>query len=108
MSVTSVKGPLFCADHPDYRELFRKWVSRHAACKGTALLEALGLESEAIEAHFWNHPRNVEEAVHCGLIQWSEGHRGKQPTWEVLLRGMEHAQIAKHHISGLKNDLSLQ
>ena len=106
--MTSVKGPLFCADRPDYRELFRNCVSRYAAHKAKALLEALGLENEAIETHFWNNPRNVEEAVHCGLIQWSRGHESKQPTWEMLLGAMEHAQIAKHHISGLKNDLGLQ
>ena len=105
--MTSVTGPLFCADHPDYRELFRKYVSRYTANKGTALLEGLGLENEAIEAHFWNNPRNVEEAVHCGLIQWSEGHESKQPTWEVLLGAMKHAQIADQHIKGLKNNLGL-
>ena len=50
--MTSIKGPLFCADHPDYRELFRNCVSRYAANKERALLEALGLDNEAIEAHF--------------------------------------------------------
>ena len=104
----SVKGPLFCADRPGYRELFRTCVSRVAARKERALLEALGLENGAIEALFWNNPRNVEEAVHCGLIQWSEGHQGKQPTWGVLLGAMQHAQFAKHHIRGLKKDLGLE
>ena len=101
-----VESPTFSADHPDYRELFRRRVSRNAAGKGIAVLEGVGLSNGAIETHFWNNPRDVEAAVQSGLIEWSKGHC-KQPTWEVLVGAMTHAQIAEEHIEGLKTDLGL-
>ena len=88
--------------------LFRTHVSTKAACKERALLEGLGLDEATIEAQFRNNSRDIEEAAHCGLLKWSEGHRGKQPTWEVLLWAMEHAQIADRHIQGLKTELGLK
>ena len=102
-----VESPSFSADCPDYMELFRKYVSSNAAGKGRAVLEGVGLEIGMIKKHFWNNPRDVVEAVQSGLIEWSEGHQCKQPTWEVLLGAMKHAQIAKRHIEGLKKDLGL-
>ena len=83
-------------------------MSTKAAGKERALLEGLGLDNETIEAQFRNNPQDVEEAAHCGLLKWSEGHQGKQPTWEVLLWAMEHAQIAERHIQSVKAELSLK
>ena len=97
----------FSAAHPNHRELLRRHVSRKAVGKGKAVLEGVGLNSAAIEAHFWNNPRDVVEAVQSGLIEWSKGYQCKQPTWEVLLGAMTHAQIAEEHIEGLKTDLGL-
>ena len=97
----------FSADRPDHLILFRKYVSRQAATKGRAVLEGVGLHTEAIEACFSNHPQDEEGAVQAGLTQWSSGQSYKPPTWEVLLEAMEQAQIAQVHVHGLKGKLGL-
>lgn len=104
----SGKSLSFFADRNDHVELFRKHVSRKAADKGKAVLEGVGLDNTAITTHFSNNPRNVEEAVQSGLIAWAGGHSCKEPTWEVLLGAMEHAQIEQQHIQGFKTDLGLR
>ena len=57
-------------------------MSRKAANKGRAILEGVGLDTEAIEACFSSHPLNEEEAVQAGLTKWSAGQSHKPPTWE--------------------------
>ena len=57
-------------------------MSRKAANKGRAILEGVGLDTEAIEACFSRHPQNEEEAVQAGLTVWSAGQSHKLPTWE--------------------------
>ena len=94
-------------DHPDHLILFRKYVSRKAACKGRAVLEGVGLDSETIAACFNSHPLNEEEAVQAGLIEWCGGQSKKPPTWQVLFAAMEYAQIAKQHVNDLKNEPGL-
>ena len=101
-----MKRQSFFAGRKDYRELFRKHVSRKAAGKEKAVLEGVGLDNAAIETQFRNNPNNVEEAVQSGLIAWSRGYY-KEPTWEVLLGAMEHARIEQQHIQGLKAELGL-
>ena len=102
-----MKSQSFFAGRKDYREQFRKHVSRKAAGKEKAVLEGVGLDNAAIAAHFRNNPLDVEEAVQSGLIAWSRGYYYKEPTWEVLLGAMEHAQIEQQHIQGLKAELGL-
>ena len=102
-----MKSLSFFADRKDYRELFRKHVSRKAAGKEKAVLEGVGLDDAAIETQFRNNPNNVEEAVQSGLIAWSRGYYYKEPTWEVLLAAMEYAEIAEQHIQDLKTALGL-
>ena len=97
----------FSADRPDHLILFRKYVSRQAAKKGRAVLEGVGLHTEAIDACFSSHPLDEEGAVQEGLTKWSSGQSYKPPTWEVLLEAMEHAQIAQEHVHGLKKELGL-
>ena len=84
--------------------LLRKFVSRNAAGKGRAILEGVGLSSEAREMCYKDHPLNEEEAVQSGLIKWRDGN-GETPTWTVLLRAMEYAEIGVQHIRNLKEEL---
>lgn len=93
------------ADHPQYLMLFRSYVSRRAAMKGRAILEGLGLNSHTIKHCFTNHPTNEEAAVQDGLLKWSEGVSREDPTWNVLLRAMEYAEIPQQDIQGLKQKL---
>ena len=98
---------VFSADRPDHLMLFRKYVSEQAAKKGRAVLEGVGLHTEAIDACFSSHPLNDEEAVQEGLTRWSSGQSYKPPTWEVLLDAMELARIAQMHVQNLKEKLSM-
>ena len=82
-------------------------MSRKAASKGRAVLEGLGLDTEAIETCFNSHPLNEEGAVQAGLIKWSAGQSHKPSTWNVLLAAMEYAEIAEKHVQGLKKELRL-
>ena len=82
-------------------------MSRKAASKGRAVLEGLGLDTEAIEMCFNSHPLNEEGAVQAGLIKWSAGQSHKPSTWDVLLAAMEYAKIAEKHVQGLKKELRL-
>ena len=100
-----MKSQSFFAGRKDYRELFRKHVSRKAAGKEKAVLEGVGLDNAAIETCFRNNPLDVVEAVQSGLIVWSSGYY-KEPTWEVLLGAMEHAQIEQQHIQDLRQTLA--
>ena len=84
--------------------LFRTHVSAVAAAKGRAILEGVGLPAEVRDTCFTNHPCNVEEAVQSGLIKWRNG-GGSSPTWTVLLKAMEYANIGVQHISELKDEL---
>ena len=97
----------FSADRPDHLILFRKYVSRQAAKKGRAVLEGVGLHTEAIDACFSSHPQDEEGAVQAGLTKWSSGQGTQPPTWEVLLDAMEYAHIAQQHIEDLRKKLGL-
>ena len=102
-----VKGLPFSADHPGYLMLFRKHVSRRAAGKGRAVLEGVGLDAPTIQTCYENNARDVEEAVHTGLIKWSDGQGLQPPTWKVLLQAMSYSEIAQQHIRDLKTELGL-
>ena len=96
------------ADHPRHRMLFRKYVSRKAAAKGRAVLEALGLNTDTINECSTSHPLNEEEAVQEGLTKWCGGSNGFQPpTWGVLIEAIEFAELAQQDIDGLKATLGL-
>ena len=84
--------------------MLRTFVSKVAAGNGRALLERLGLTAEMRDVCYINNPSNVEEAVQSGLLQWRNG-RGNSPTWEVLLKAMDHAGIAVQHIAELKEEI---
>ena len=101
----SVKGLALSADHPDHLMLFRTYVSRKAPMKGRAVLEGVGHDSGIIEACFGN--TNEEAAVQAGLIKWKDGQGRQPPTWDVLLKAMEYANIAQEHVQGLKKALDL-
>ena len=75
-------------------------MSRIAASKGRAVLEGLGLPPEVIEACYVNNPRDVEAAIHAGLIRWSEG---AGCTWKALLNAMVYARIGYNHCVGLRD-----
>ena len=97
----------FSADRPDHLILFRMYVSRQAANKGRAVLEGVGLQTEAIDACFSRHPLGDEGAVQEGLTRWSSGQSYKLPTWCVLLHAMDYAHIAQQHIDDLRKELGL-
>ena len=82
-------------------------MSRKAAGKGRAVLEGVGLDTEAIIACFTNNPRDEEAAVQDGLWKWNGGECREPATWEVLLKAMEYAKIAQQHVHGLKKELGL-
>ena len=103
----SVKSLPFSADHPGYLMLFRKHVSRRTADKGGAVLEGVGLDAPRIRTCFEDHVKSVEEAVHTGLIKWSEGQGLQPPTWKVLLQAMSYSKIAQQHIRDLETELGL-
>ena len=82
-------------------------MSRQAAGKGRALLEKLGLTPENIaEVYGQINNDEIEKAVHAGLLQWRAGGAKKDPTWAVLLKAMDDAEIAEDHIEGLKKELT--
>ena len=84
--------------------MLRTFVSKMAAGKGRALLEGLGLTAEMRDTCYINNPSNVEEAIQSGLLEWRKG-SGSSPTWEVLLKAMDHAGIAVQHIAKLKEEI---
>ena len=104
----SVMIPSFSADCQNYLMLFRKHVSRTAAGKERAVLEGVWLDAPTIEACFVNNPKNVEEAVQAGLTKWAGGKGCQPPTWGVLVKAMEYAEIDSKHIQDLKASLGLQ
>ena len=82
--------------------LLREYVSRKAAGKGRAVLEALGLDAEVVDMSYCDNPRSEEAAVQAGLLKWVGSHGA---TWEVLIGAMEHGGIAVQHIDKLKEEL---
>ena len=84
--------------------MLRTFVSKMAAGKGRALLEGLGLTAEMRDTCYINNPLSVEEAVQSGLLEWRKG-SGSSPTWEVLLKAMDHAGIAVQHIAKLEEEI---
>ena len=103
----SVKSFPSNADRPRHLMLFRKYISRRAACKGRAVLEGVALDAPTIAACFTAHPMNEEGAVQEGLTKWSEGEGFQPPTWRVLLEAIEFAELAQQDIDSLKATLSL-
>ena len=96
------------ADRPRYLLLFRKYVSRKAATKGRAVLEAVGLNTDTISECFTSHPMNEEGAVQEGLTKWCGGSKGFQPpTWRLLIEAIEFAQFAQQDVEGLKATLGM-
>ena len=85
--------------------LFRKYVSNHATGKGTLLLAALGLEKASIDAVYGPVDNKEIDAVHKGLLKWSDGHASNKPTWQVLLDAMDDAEIAEKPCKELKEKL---
>ena len=92
------------ADEPKCDMLFRRYVSRCAAGKGRAVLEGVGLDSEAKEMCYKNHALDEEEAVQTGLTKWRNV-SGDTATWEVLLSSMKYAEIGVQHINNLKQEV---
>ena len=84
--------------------LFKRFVSRNVAWKGMAVLKGIGLPTEAILLCYRDCFLNEVEAVQMGLIKWREG-GGHSPTWTVLLKAMECAEIPVQHIMKLKEEL---
>ena len=105
-NVCIYEGLTLSADRPDHIRLLRKHVSREAAGKGRAVLKGVGLDSEIIEACYWNN-QSGEGAVQEGLTKWCRGQGTQPPTWSVLIEAMECAGIAWRYIQGLKEGLVL-
>ena len=104
----NVKSLPVIADHRDHLMLFRMYVSRKAAAaEERAILEGVGLDKATIDTCSKNNPNDVVEFVQEGLIAWSGGQGHQPPTWDVLLRAMEYANVPQRHIQGLKADLGL-
>ena len=82
-------------------------MSKKAAGKGRAVLEAVGLDLETIAACFNSHPLNEEEAVQAGLIEWCSDQGDKFATWGVLFAAMEYAQMELQHVRNLKKETGL-
>ena len=57
-------------------------MSRKAADKGRAVLEAVGLDAEVVDMSYCDNPRSEEAAVQAGLLKWVGSHAA---TWEVLI-----------------------
>ena len=102
-----MKSLSYTIDRPDYLKLFRKHVSRRAAGKGRAVLEGVELDAPTIGACYNAHPQNEEETVQDGLTRWSDGKGLQPPTWEVLIKAMEYAEIAQQDSRSLKTALAL-
>ena len=79
-------------------------MSRNAAGKGRAVLEGVGLSSATIKMCYANSPHNEEEAVQSGLNRWRDG-EGASPTWAVLLKAMNYAEIGVQHITALEEEV---
>ena len=78
-------------------------MSELATGKGKALLEQLEFDREEITAAYGPVDKEAD-AVQEGLEEWREG-RASAPTWAMLLKAMDDAEIAKEHIDGLKEEL---
>ena len=102
-----VKGLTLSADHPNHVMLFRIYVSRKASDKARAVLEGLGLDSSVIAACFQANPQNDEETVQEGLTRWKDGQGIKPPTWGVLIKAMEYAQVEQQSVQSLEKELVL-
>ena len=85
--------------------LFRRFVSRNAVGRGRAVLEGVGLSSEAISMCYSNSPRDEEEAVQSGLKRWKDGEGVTPAIWKVLFEAMDYAGIAVQHITSLEEEL---
>ena len=93
------------AERPGHLKFLRKYVSKRAAGKARALLEALELDAATIQACVTANPLNDENTVQDGLIKWI-GRKGTEPpTWSVLIEAMEYAEIAQQDITALKEAL---
>ena len=82
-------------------------MSRKADGNGWAILEGVGLGSNAIKACFSKHPVNEEEAVQAELVKWTRDQGYKPHTWQVLLEAMEYAEFSQQYIQDLKKELGL-
>lgn len=87
--------------------ILRNHVSKKAARRVRAVLEAVCLDTPTIEMCFINNPMDIEAAVQAGLIEWVEGKGHQPPTWEALLKTMDNAEIAQQDIQALKTALGL-
>ena len=85
--------------------LFRRFVSRNAAGRGQAVLEGVGLSSEAIRMCYSNSPHNEEEAVQYGLNRWKDGEGITPAIWKVLFEAIDYAGIAVQHITSMEEEL---
>ena len=85
--------------------LFRKFVSQNAAGKGWAVLEGVGLSTEAIDECYANSPHDEQEAVQSGLNRWKDGEGVTPAIWKVLFEAMDYAGIAVQHITSLEEEL---
>ena len=85
--------------------LFRRFVSRNAAGRGRAVLEGVGLSSEAIRMCYSNSLHDEEEAVQSGLNRWKDGEGVTPATWNVLFEAMDYGGIAVQHITSLEEEL---
>ena len=69
------------------------------------MLESVGFDAAAIGMFYVNNPRNEEEAVQMGLLEWARGETNQPTTWKVLIAAMEHAKLAKQDTEALKREL---
>ena len=97
--------PLPHSGHRQCVMLFRRFVSRNAAGRGRAVLEGVGLSSEAIRMCYSNSAHDEEEAVQSGLKRWRDGEGVTPPTWKVLFEAMDYAEIGVQHITSLEEEL---
>ena len=81
-------------------------MSKQAAGNGRALLALLGLDQPSIAAVYGQIDHNEIEAIQKGLVIWSNGRASKQPTWDVLLKAMADADIAKKACEQLEEELT--
>ena len=102
-----MNGLAVSADCVEHVKLLRKHVSNNAAGKMEAVLEGVGLDAATIAECSTAHPQNDVEAVQEGLKKWVGGKGTQPPTWEVLIKAMSYAEIAKQHIQSLKDDLGI-
>ena len=74
-------------------EQLRRHICNEVGAEWEEVCTYLGIPHKRITQVKRNNPMNTKEAFFQCLMQWAEGHVGKEPTWLVLLEALGEAGL---------------